>query len=153
MAQIIRRPPQQYWRWKDLSLRSKFLVSVPILLLVLLLSVFSSDLISTTSHQNQDIGLKMPKSKSKNATEGPKVTYTAVADSDPNVLRYAAMEEGTDGGSMRPLTIYRWANLMAHEDSSYARQLALNLTTLLKASAGCKRTTTCQTFSLFLFRR
>jgi hypothetical protein len=206
----IRRPKEQ-GRWKNLSLPSKLLILVPIVIVLRLSLWLSSDQPSTTSHQNQDaglktskshqnqggglkaskshqnqdvglktskyhqnqdvevkipkahqnqdvevkmpkthqdldVGVKMPEPKSKDNTERPKVTYTAVADTESghdvlryadmeegDVLRYAAMEEGPDG-SMRPLTIYRWAYLMAHEDSSYAQDLALNLTTILKVS-------------------
>jgi hypothetical protein len=141
MTQMHRR--KQHGWWKDLSWPSKLLILVPIILVLRLSLWLSSGQPSTASHQNQDggltshknpdVGVKMPESKSQNAPKGPKVTYMAVADADPDVLRYAAMEEGGDG-SMLPLTIYRWAHLMAHEDSSYARELALSLTTILKVS-------------------
>jgi hypothetical protein len=50
---------------------------------------------------------------------------------DDRVLRYAAWEERADG-STQSVSIELWASLMAHKDTSYAQELALNLTNILK---------------------
>jgi hypothetical protein len=72
--------------------------------------------------------------------ERPNVIYTRVVLDDGNdeerqVLRYAAFEQAKNGSQQHhPISIQRWAGLMAHKDIHYAQELALNLTSILKVS-------------------
>ena len=69
----------------------------------------------------------------------PQVLYSLVKEygnksqATSAFFRYAAFEQLKDG-SMFPLSVQRWASLMAHGDSTYARALAQNVTKILQVS-------------------
>mmetsp|Transcript_77671 Transcript_77671/g.116806 ORF Transcript_77671/g.116806 Transcript_77671/m.116806 type:complete len:345 (+) Transcript_77671:46-1080(+) len=67
----------------------------------------------------------------------PKITYASVSTGDPDVLRYAAYYSTSGSGETtqeQPLSVAKWAAAMAHEDETYATELAANLTKIIKDS-------------------
>jgi hypothetical protein len=118
--QVARRLRRD-WCWKELG-RTLFVLA-PIIV------VFSFWYTTTISHHDGK-GIMMTNDSTvatPDLLERPKVSYTRVDDgADKQILLYVAVEQ-TKNGSQHPISIQRWAGLMAHEDVNYAQELALNL--------------------------
>jgi hypothetical protein len=61
----------------------------------------------------------------------PEIVYSSVSTGNSDILRYAAYTLGLDG-TQQPLSIARWAESIAHDDETYATELAMNLTKIVK---------------------
>ena len=143
----IRRPKRR--RWQEVPVLAFLLLSAPVVLIFWISTRISRhhpppDKVSTDDmmmmlvnhNHNHPLGL-VP------LVETPRITYDLVvvavveqkaddqSKSNKNMIRYRALEERPEDGSLQPLSIQKWAQLMSHNDTTYAQQMALNLTHIL----------------------
>lgn len=87
---------------------------------------------TTTTHQSTSISMTMSTKEGNPDVTPPTILYEKVKkDSTKDVYRYAAFVDGN--GSKTPLSIRKWAELLADNDTKYARGLATDLSSILKA--------------------
>ena len=145
-------------RWKDVPLLPILILAAPIVLIFLVAShqrrafgliattTTTTTTTTTITTSSTIMKTKVPQEETTTTTtttngnvrmieSKPRISYTLVAEegdsSSQHSFRYVATEEWKDGSS-HAVTIERWAQLMAHNDTDYAQQLAMNLTQILK---------------------
>jgi hypothetical protein len=125
----IRRPKRRRWH----PLLAFLLLSAPVVLIFWISTSVSGRQHHEQGHTDTDIDTDMVNHHLLvPLVEKPRITYERVPQEDAKIKRYMALEERQEDGKMQPLTIQKWAQLMTHNDTTYAQHLALNLTHILQ---------------------
>jgi hypothetical protein len=118
-------------------LTTLLVLALPVLFIFLSSVMFGRDknLPTGSVHSVTSINKSLAMESSKHPAEDrPVIIYEFVAETPSSVLRYAAYTEGNAFGSIKkPLMIRRWVELMIHQDTEYASELARNLSKILQA--------------------
>jgi hypothetical protein len=128
----IRRPKRR--RWAGVSF---LLLSAPVVLIFWISTSYNN----RHHPQDHDQGGGDDTAMANNnhllvpIVEKPRITYELVKQNS-KIIRYGASEEQEDG-TKKPLTIQKWAQLMTHNDTTYAQVMALDLTLILQVRFAC----------------